>query len=481
MASKTVSLLSWDSLDRIHAESLKILENVGVRVDNATCRMVLEQAGAKRVGQTDIVRLPAPMVEEAMEQITKTFELGHPNGERFTLPDGTVRVGTRVKMPKMLDYGAPSRRPPRRQDVINLCRITNALPKAEFSVAIQFPSSDVDPEIDVVDTLGLVFAVTGHLSVCAPQTVQDAQASLDMALVAGGTDDLEQAPVTWIAVNTASPLVLSKMEGDIILHVVGRHCPIDVEPMPIAGVATPFTLAGTLAVGNAEALFLRTLANAIWRGAKIIQATCGSIMNMMTASLSMGSAEACLLSSAEIALAHYYGVPSLRMGGYSDSQVSDVQAGIEKAFATLMLTQSRADMVMMGGPLDNAGHHSYEQVVIDHDIWEMAQRLVREIDVNDETLAYDTIAKVGPGGSFLKEPHTLRYLRSGEHYYGGSFNRSGSAGDEDTMLARAHRRVEDILAGPAEYRAPPEVVRKIKDHVRDMATSHALEPPAWTE
>ena len=90
------------------------------------------------------------------------------------------------------------------------------------------------------------------------------------------------------------------------------------------------------------------------------------------------------------------------MGGYSDSQLPDVQAGIEKAFATLILSQSRADLVTMGGP-NNAAHHSYEQVVIDNDyIWEMAQRLEGlELEVNDDTLAYATIEKVGPGGSFL--------------------------------------------------------------------------------
>ena len=68
----------------------------------------------------------------------------------------------RVKMPKVLDYGAAECRPPRRQDVIDLCRIINALPGAEFTVAIQYPCSDVPPEIDVADSLGLVLAITGN-------------------------------------------------------------------------------------------------------------------------------------------------------------------------------------------------------------------------------------------------------------------------------------------------------------------------------
>ncbi|HJW76940.1 MAG TPA: trimethylamine methyltransferase family protein [Thermoleophilia bacterium] len=481
MATKTASLLSRASLDRIHRESLRILENIGVRVENAECRRALERAGAKVVGQTDVLRLPAAMVEEAMAQLTKTFELVHPGGERFTVPDGRSHAGTRVKMPKVLEYGATSYRPPRRQDVIDLCRITSALPGAEFTVAIQYPCSDVPAEIDVADTLGLVLAITGRLSLCAPSNVDDARTSLDLAMVACGSDSLDRDPATWVEINTTTPLVLGDREGDIILHVVGRHCPVDVGPMPVAGVATPATLAANLALGNAEALFLCTLANALWPGAKVLHAVTGSIMNMRTAYLSMGSAETCLLSSGEIALARYYGLPTTRMGGYSDAQLPDVQAGIEKAFAILILSQSEADFVTMGGPLDNAAHHSYEQVVIDHDIWEMAQRLTREIVVDDETLAYDVIARVGPGGSFLGETHTRRHIQAGEHYYGGSFNHSGRAGEEYTMLARAHQRVEQILAEPFSYQAPQDAVRRVMDYVRDHAAARGVAAPAWTE
>ncbi len=481
MARKIVSLLSHESLARLHAESLKILETIGVRVENAECRAILVKAGAKTVGQTDIIRLPAQMVCEAMDQITKKFELVHPTGERFWVPDGRAHVGTRVKMPKILDYGAESCRPPCRQDVINVCRITNALPKTEFSVAIQYPSSDVPAEIDVADTLGLVLAITGKLSMCAPGTVEDARTSIGIAQAAVGSDNREQDPGMWLAVNTTSPLVLGAREGSIIMEIVGQHMPIDVEPMPVAGVATPFTLAGTLAVGNAETLFLCTLANAIWPGAKVIHSTCGSIMNMKSANLSMGAAETCLISSGEIALAQFYGLSTFRMGGYSDSHVPDIQAGIEKAMATLILAQSGADLIIMGGPLNNASHQSYEQVVIDHDIWEMAERVATEIEVNDATLAYDTVAQVGPGGSYVAEAHTLKWVRSGEHYYGGSFNRSGLPGEENTMLARAHQRVETILRKPFSYAAPAESLQRIKQFVREYARSRNVTPPEWTE
>ena len=100
--------------------------------------------------------------------------------------------------------------------------------------------------------------------------------------------------------------------------------------------------------------------------------------------------------------------------------------------------------------------------------------------VDDETLAYDVIAEVGPGGSFLGKAHTRRHIQAGEHYYGGSFNHTGRAGEQYTMLARAHQRVEEILARPFEYGAPPAAVQRIKDYVRDYAKDKGVAPPEWT-
>ena len=477
---KTVSLLDEASIERVHQESLWILENIGVRVDDPGCELILKRAGATSGDQSGVVLLPVAMVETALAEIRKDFRLVHPSGEPFWATGGPPEVGTRVKMPGILDYGATECRPPRRQDVIDLCRLTNALEGADFTCPITYPSSDVPPEIDVIDTLGLCLAVTGKMACLGPSTEEGARAELDMVAAASGDDDFERTPATWVAVNTTSPLVLGAREGAIIRHVVGRHVTIDVEPMAVSGASTPFTLAGTLAVENAETLFLCTLANAIWPGARVIHSTCGSSMNMRAANLSMGGPETCLLSSAELAMAHHYGLPTYRMGGYSDAYYPDVQAGIEKTAATLLLQFSGVDLVTMGGPLDHAGHLSYEQLVIDHDIWQLVQRLGREIEVNEATLAREAVRRVPHGGSYIDEEHTYEWLRSGEHFYSGSFAHSGLSGEANTMLAAAHERVVEILSKPVVFEAPPDMLARIKEHVRDYSRSVGVDAPDWT-
>ena len=205
-------------------------------------------------------------------------------------------------------------------------------------------------------------------------------------------------------------------------------------------------------------------------------------MNMRTAYLSMGAAETCLISSGEMALAKYYGLPTTRMGGYSDSQWPDVQAGIEKAMAILILAQSDADFVTMGGPLDNAAHHSYEQVVIDHDIWEMAQRLTQR----------DRGRRRHPGLRRHREGRAPAARSSARRTRGAPCRPASTttavrsttpgASARSTRCWRGPtQRVEEILARPFEYGAPPAAVRRIKDYVRDHATAKGVAPPEWTE
>ena len=140
-----------------------------------------------------------------------------------------------------------------------------------------------------------------------------------------------------------------------------------------------------------------------------------------------------------------------------------------------------AVLTAMGRPPNNAARQSHEQAVIDRDIWEMAQRLSREIVADDDTPAFDVVARVGPGGSFVRERHTRRTVQSGDHHYGGSFGHCCRAGEEYTMLVRAHECYEEILARRFERGAPSDPARRSKDHGRDHARQKKVAPPEWTE
>ncbi len=442
-------------------------------------RRLLARAGARVVGQSEVVRLPAPMVREAVSQLTGRFDLADLHGRRTALPRLRPLAGSRLKMPKYLDDGATVSRQICRQDVVNLSRVAAALPKYGWSVVIDCPASDGQPALDLADSMCLAYAITGQTLLTAPTTEAGMRMCIDLALAASGASSHEDWPNLMICVNTTSPLQMAAEECRVLRCAVEHGVPIDVEPMTTAGGTTPFTLAGTLLVENAEVLFMLCLANVVRPGAKVMESTVGAIMNMKAPNLSLAAPEAMLLGSAEAALTRLHGLPVMRMGGYCDSYYLDVQAGIEKAAFTLMIALSGADLVLMGGPLNNAAHQSCESAVIDHDIFELVDRCTTEIEINAETLAYDAIVQAGIGGSHLESRHTLRWLRSGEHYYGGSYNRTGRPGQQTTMLARAHERVEEILARPFTYGAPPDAVERLQQYLRDRARSVGVAAPEW--
>jgi trimethylamine--corrinoid protein Co-methyltransferase len=479
MQYKSVSLLDEGTLQRVQRESLRLLENVGVYVGDSDCVETLKKAGARVDGQSSVVRLPASMVLEAMAQLTGEFDLFGLRGQRLSLPRSRPSAGARVRMPRFLDYGAKENRLVRRQDSIDLCRVTSALPGYEWSVVIDAPACDGQPEIDYAEVMGLAYAIMGHPIMTAPTTEAGMEMCIDLATAASPAGDMDQAPNLLVCVNTASPLQMAREECRVLRRAVEAGVPIDVEPMTAAGATTPFTLAGTLMVENAEVLFMLCLANAVRPGAKVMESTVGSTMNMKGANLSLAAPEALLLASAEAALTRLHGLPVMRMGGYSDPYYLDIQTGIEKSAFTLMIVLSGADLVLMGGPLSNAAHQSCESLIIDHDIWEYVDRCTTEIVVDDSTLAYETAVEVGIGGSYFETEHTLRWLRSGEHYYGGSFDRSGRPGEEYTMLARARARTEEILSRPFEYGSPPEAVERIRRFLSDRAKTLGVEVPEW--
>jgi trimethylamine--corrinoid protein Co-methyltransferase len=119
------------------------------------------------------------------------------------------------------------------------------------------------------------------------------------------------------------------------------------------------------------------------------------------------------------------------------------------------------------GTIGNASGVSPEKIVIDHDLIEMAIRLRQGIRVDDETLSLDAIAQVAMDGDFMSRDETLAQLRTGEHYYGGSFGRGGPDHFTKPMLQNAHERVQEILQ---THR--PAVPDKTKEELARVARNH---------
>lgn len=167
---------------------------------------------------------------------------------------------------------------------------------------------------------------------------------------------------------------------------------------------------------------------------------------------------------ANIELARFYGLPHNCPAGSVDSGLPDVQSGAEKMLTWIMRLLGGITLGIGLGSLLTGSTVSLEQMVIDADLLNCARRVLRGFQVDEKTMAEDAIARVGPGGDFLLDEHTLRWMRSDEYYLSPLANRQGPSGH--TMLERAHQRVEELLDNYTPS-VSQEVVAEIEAYVRE--------------
>jgi trimethylamine--corrinoid protein Co-methyltransferase len=257
-------------------------------------------------------------------------------------------------------------------------------------------------------------------------------------------------PVTIGLINPLSPLGYGTETLQALMAYAHAGQPIVIATLIMAGSTGPITLAGVLALQNAEQLAGIVLAQLIRPGLPCIYGSTSTNIDLRTGALAVGSPELSLCLSAHAQLARFYGLPSRGGGALTDASLTDPQAGYESMFSLLTTINSGIDFVLhAGGILSSYLAFSYEKFVMDDEICGMARRYLRGIQVDPETLAYEVISNVGPGGHFLGEDHTLERCRT-EFWQPKLFDRSGleawwDGGRSDTT-SRATRRWQELLA-----------------------------------
>jgi trimethylamine--corrinoid protein Co-methyltransferase len=170
-------------------------------------------------------------------------------------------------------------------------------------------------------------------------------------------------------------------------------------------------------------------------------------MDMATGISSYGAPELSLMMSAYADVIHSYGIPVYGTAGCSDSKLPDEQAAIEATFSILCGALSGANLIHDVGVVDIGMTVSLEAFVMCNEIIAMTKRIVGGMPVTPETLAFDVIERVGPGGHFLDDVHTLRHFR--EHLHSKLIDRQRydrwTAGGALSMRERLRAKVRQIL------------------------------------
>jgi trimethylamine--corrinoid protein Co-methyltransferase len=160
------------------------------------------------------------------------------------------------------------------------------------------------------------------------------------------------------------------------------------------------------------------------------------------------------------------------VGAQSNAKVPDAQASYEKTMSLIMAVMAGADLIdLFAGSMESYRTTSFEQMVIDNELAGMALRCAEGIEVNAETMAKDVIDRVGPGGHYLADKHTLDWFKK-EHYRPMISDRKTRAdweksGSKD-IREEARNRAKEILASHEPEPVDPTVWREIEKIIKDI-------------
>ena len=468
MEKISLQLLSKEEQDRIHAASLEILEQVGMVVMDREALELLAGAGAEVDFPAQRVRFPASLIQYALEKAPSEVKLyGRDINQVVHLRQGSVYYSTSGYAVWVYDPTKGKRREMGKEDLAWVTRLADGLDQVDIYALLGTPV-DAPPETNDRYQLAIALANTRkHIwnTAYGKEGVEDAVRMA--AAVRGSPEALRQYPLFTLDLTTLSPLQLDERQASTMIAGARHWIPIGASPGPIGGATSPVTLAGTLTQANAEFLGALALCQVVQPGIPVIYTQWTRSLDMASGSVAMGGPEFSLLRIATAEMARYYGLPSRGGGMMTDSKAADAQMGMEKLMNCLMASLAGLNVVAGVGQTDFINTVRADQLFIDNEMISLVKRMCRGIKVDEDTVALDVIAQVGPGGNYLAAEHTVANFRQ-ELWFPRLFDRKIWAVWEEEGAQDIADRARQKVAS-AKQNGPPleEAVNKeIMDIVR---------------
>jgi trimethylamine--corrinoid protein Co-methyltransferase len=356
------------------------------------------------------------------------------------------------------------------EDFNNLAKLCQMLDNIDLQSQTYCEPNDVDVNIRHLEMTYSALKYNEKPLMGSVLGYQSAKDCIEMAAIAhGGIDAIKARPIMASIPCTLTPLSYDdKMAGAIIAYAEYGQ-PQLVNSLSIAGATNVVTIAGSIALQNAEILAGIILAQLVNPGSPIVYSASGSNAEMRNGSLSIGSPEDALFSLINGQLAKYYNIPCRISGALSDSKCVDAQAGYETMMTLLMAQMAGGNFILhAGGILETYNCISFEKLMIDDEVMGMVRRIGRGVEVNEETLAFDVIKEVGPQGAFIAHDHTFEHFRT-EFYQPVLSDRNHAVQWKEqgslTAEQRAHARWKKLLSEYEEPRLPAEVDRDLREFI----------------
>ncbi len=454
-------VLNDKDIEKIHFAALEVMEDSGVRFPSNKALDLLENYGCTVNRESMVARLPADLVCEKLRQVPARFLLAGRNPKDDLWVDSNSSfLSTDGCAVDFYDLHSGELRRSTRQDITDACLVADYLP--EISYIWGPPVSAQDYPATTRPLHELMASMLGTTMHIQPETIISenmAKIALKMAAtVAGGREALKKRPLFSYMQCATDPLGQDGGSLEAAMIAAEWGIPTGFMPMPMSCATAPATLAGNLVVTAVDTISPLVLMQMVNPGTPVYFAAAPTAIDLKTGGYTGGGPEDYLLAAAFSEICHYYRIP-LAMGAFATgSKCPDWQAAVDNTLSSLFSVLTKTAILNGAGTLNGSKIFSLQALIMDAEIYNIIGKTTAGLEVNDETLAVELIKKIGPGGNFLAEKHTL------EHMYDiwqpsvydrkpyGAWEKSGRKGayEEATELAKwiiTNHEVEPLEPG----------------------------------
>ena len=448
---KCMDLMSQSEVELIHEATLVVMGKTGLKIplkpdllDRVLC------LGLKYDKDKDRLYFPEDIIDKALKSAPPVYTLySRGKGNDLIIDGKHGHLTSDGSATLFRDWNTSEIRESEMKDLEEIAIVCDYMPQISFmwpSVSARDKTTKIQP---LYELRALLLNTGKHVQAMTAVDPLNAKGTVEIArAVAGGDKALRDKPIISNFQCSVSPLSYDGKGLEAAFIFAEAGIPTGFMNMQIGCATAPATIAGNLTMGNAEVLAGIVLLELLYPGTPTFYGACSTTMELTQGGINAGNPEDMQLQALNAQMARFYNIPS-NIGTFASSaKTSDWECGVKNAISCMMSMLSKADMMCGGGLIGCAAVFALDQMVLDCENFDLAQRTLRGIKVDAETIALDVIDKVGPGGQYIKEKHTIKHLREMWQpaiLHAGSYSDWERKGKRDP-IELAREKVKEILA-----------------------------------
>jgi len=454
-----------DACEVIHRASIEVLEEAGIHCPDDHTLSLLNKNGIKTSG--DQAFFTEAQIMTWLKRAPGTFIVYARN------PDYNLRIGGGCSWfapgygaPMIVDFDGKKRRA-LFDDYITFIKLVQQCSLFHINGGLLVQPSDLSEKSGFPLMLFAAMELSDKCLISGAGGAEEANIVMNMLKIV--FNDMSR-PRIFALVSTSSPLGISQKSLETIRIFAESGQPVIISPAPMAGMTGPVTIAGHLAMANAEALAGIVITQMFHPGTPVIYGVQGCNADMRNAVPCAGSPDSALIVSHCAEMARYYGLPSRSGGTKNDAKSVDIQSGYESMMMMMASCQSGIDLIIhSAGILDTFMSMSYEKFIVDTEMIGMVKHFMKGVAITDETLAVKTIKETGSHGDFLTNAHTLKHCAAAHYKADIGIRRmlnDGETSRERLLLSineKKNRMLDEYVKPPFEKLTRKTLYRYLAD------------------